>query len=118
MSGFLVVGCGTPVVRNALPEEHHLEAIVLDGEQQYRYWGGGEGIADHPLEAFALDDPGRYAGIMNQEHNYLVLSGGGDNGAYGAGVLKAWSDLGDTPGIHICYRDQHRCAHCSNGFPG
>ncbi len=95
--GFLVAGCGTPVVRNALPEEYHLEATVLDGEHQYRYWGGGDGISDHPLEAFTLDDPGRYAGIMHQEHNYLILSGGGANGAYGAGVLKAWSDLGTRP---------------------
>jgi predicted acylesterase/phospholipase RssA len=43
----------------------------------------------------------RYAGIMHREHNYLVISGGGANGAYGAGVLKAWSELGTRPEFTI-----------------
>jgi predicted acylesterase/phospholipase RssA len=29
--------------------------------------------------------------------NFLAISGGGENGAYGAGLLTAWSDLGTRP---------------------
>lgn len=32
-----------------------------------------------------------------KEANYLALSGGGSGGAFGVGVLKAWSDKGDRP---------------------
>jgi predicted acylesterase/phospholipase RssA len=32
-----------------------------------------------------------------REVNYLALSGGGSGGAFGVGVLKAWSDRGDRP---------------------
>jgi hypothetical protein len=32
-----------------------------------------------------------------REINYLALSGGGAGGAFGVGVLKAWSDRGDRP---------------------
>lgn len=32
-----------------------------------------------------------------REINYLALSGGGAGGAFGVGVLKAWSDKGDRP---------------------
>src|SRR5262249_51805895 len=28
---------------------------------------------------------------------YLAISGGGENGAYGAGILSAWSELGTRP---------------------
>src|SRR6266851_4514527 len=28
---------------------------------------------------------------------YLAISGGGENGAYGAGILTAWSELGTRP---------------------
>jgi predicted acylesterase/phospholipase RssA len=34
---------------------------------------------------------------MHREHDYLVISGGGAKGAYGAGVLVAWSKLGTRP---------------------
>jgi hypothetical protein len=89
------------VVRNPLPEELHQDVTVL-GHSDYRQWGD----AVHSSELF----PGvrsmaelkeRYAGIMNREHNYLVISGGGANGAYGAGVLKAWTELGTRPEFTI-----------------
>lgn len=34
---------------------------------------------------------------QRKEINYLALSGGGAGGAFGVGVLKAWSDKGDRP---------------------
>ncbi len=92
----LTTGCAS-IVRNPLPASEHLGATVLDGKSNYRFWGDGQQISEHPLEGAQKSDPGRYAGIMNKPHNYLILSGGGANGAYGAGVLKAWSEQGSRP---------------------
>src|SRR5206468_7716649 len=33
--------------------------------------------------------------------NFLAISGGGDNGAFGAGVLKGWSKFGSRPEFKI-----------------
>jgi hypothetical protein len=38
-----------------------------------------------------------FAGIMDREHNYLAISGGGANGAFGAGLLNGWSESGTRP---------------------
>lgn len=37
----------------------------------------------------------------SMEINYLAVSGGGSGGAFGVGVLKAWSDRGDRPVFDI-----------------
>lgn len=36
-----------------------------------------------------------------KEVNYLVLSGGGSGGAFGVGILKAWTENGDRPEFDI-----------------
>ena len=97
---FLVLSGCASVVRNPLPGELHQEVTVL-GRDDLRHWGDGrrpdvfQGIdSQEELEA-------AYGGVMNQEHNYLVISGGGANGAYGAGVLKAWTELGTRPEFTI-----------------
>jgi len=38
-----------------------------------------------------------FGGIMNRPHHYLALSGGGSDGAYGAGVLAGWTRAGTRP---------------------
>lgn len=47
------------------------------------------------LEAFAEEVGGRLAG--ERPLSLLALSGGGANGAYGAGVLVGWTERGDRP---------------------
>jgi hypothetical protein len=53
------------------------------------------------LELLGEGDPAtlekRYGGIMHKEHHYLAISGGGANGAYGAGLLVGWSQMGTRP---------------------
>jgi len=85
------------VVRNPLPPELHLEATVLGGDQLYRYWGDGPDESVNPQGAWVREGPARFGGIMHRAHHYLILSGGGANGAYGAGVLKAWTEIGTRP---------------------
>ena len=42
--------------------------------------------------------------------NYLAISGGGENGAYGAGLLTGWTALGTRPEFKARDRCQHRRA--------
>jgi hypothetical protein len=96
---FFLSACAS-VVRDPLPEEFHDQVTVL-GRNDLRQWGDGvhpeifAGIQDHQ----DLED--QFGGIMHREHHYLVISGGGARGAYGAGVLTAWSELGTRPEFTI-----------------
>jgi predicted acylesterase/phospholipase RssA len=38
---------------------------------------------------------------MNRRHDYLVISGGGSDGAFGAGLLVGWSEHGSRPDFQI-----------------
>ena len=52
----------------------------------------------------ALPDEGRQPTILPVGHaprNFLVLSGGGMNGAYSAGVLKGWTASGARPRLDV-----------------
>ena len=84
------------VVRNPVPEADYLKVTVLD-RTDLRQWGDRSKLRMLPYQQSAEVLEARYAGIMHREHSYLVISGGGANGAYGAGVLVAWTKLGTRP---------------------
>lgn len=91
-------GCSTvPDRTDPLPEAMSGRAVV-PGIPDARYWGDVRAPAlgdwiDVPPDVLRA----RYGGIMDREHHYLVLSGGGEDGAYGAGVLVGWSEAGTRP---------------------
>jgi hypothetical protein len=101
-AGRAVAGCDAPARLASLPEKmrgsasfHGLPAgtrIVLDGAD------------DQVLGRLASDALRRevaYAGKTGLRDlgpaTYLAISGGGENGAYGAGRLTGWSALGTRP---------------------
>jgi predicted patatin/cPLA2 family phospholipase len=92
----LVLNACASVVRNPVPEADHLNVTAL-GNEDIRQWGDGVGIRTLPLFKNVDDLEAQFGGIMHREHNYLIISGGGARGAYGAGVLVAWSKLGTRP---------------------
>ena len=47
------------------------------------------------MEASGEDD------VYSRERDYLSISGGGANGAFGAGLLKGWSESGNRPEMTI-----------------
>lgn len=96
----LLLSACASVVRTPLPEALHENVTVL-GQSDFRKWGDAAHYQLFPGVQSMEDLEQRYAGIMHREHNYLVISGGGANGAYGAGVLKAWSELGTRPEFTI-----------------
>lgn len=99
----LTLAACSGIVRNPLPIEEYAEATFL-GRSDLRYWGdsslfevGNYSIHNTSLEEFTF----RNAGISDQEHNYLAISGGGANGGYGAGVLVGWTETGTRPQFAI-----------------
>jgi predicted acylesterase/phospholipase RssA len=63
---------------------------VLDLDQLRRY-------ADEPASMFPRTNVGARTGALS----YLALSGGGADGAYGAGVLNGWTAAGTRPEFSV-----------------
>lgn len=98
----VAAGCATvPDRANPLPAPLG-EIAAIPGIPQARYWGDLRAPA---LGAW-IDSPEaelreRYGGIMDREHHYLALSGGGEDGAFGAGLLVGWTEAGTRPAFTI-----------------
>lgn len=99
----LVSGCAPAVNRHAVPKELVPEAQIAE-MHKIRFWGDHvdpefqkdfyQTVREHPV----LADPQSEAG---PGYGVLVLSGGGDAGAYGAGILCGWTERGDRPRFRI-----------------
>lgn len=97
ISVLLIVGCGTVPTRTPLPEELGNQAII-PGIPKARIWG--DGTPPWMNAFFALSDEelkATYSGVYETAHNYLAISGGGENGAFSAGFLEGWSEAGTRP---------------------
>lgn len=94
----LLLGACSAILRNPVPEDVHTQVSVL-GRQDLRIWGDDQ--ASQRQANLLPSNPVRlqseFSGIMHTEHTYLAISGGGADGAYGAGVLVGWSKLGTRP---------------------
>jgi len=91
--GVTVSACAA-LPRQPVPESLYTDAII-PGIPQARYW------ADEPpadLEALHGDlARQRAASGLGKDVVLLALSGGADDGAFGAGLLTAWTKLGGRP---------------------
>jgi Patatin-like phospholipase len=95
----LAVGCAT-VQHNTVPKELVSEATVVD-MPDVRAWGDEystvlqRSLVESVRQARAIDPRGVVdpSGVVN----ILALSGGGANGAFGAGLLNGWSAAGTRP---------------------
>jgi hypothetical protein len=90
-----LAACST-ISRNALPEEAELER-VLAVAGPVRIWGD---VAPKNTEALIRqrDAQRRATGVSpSAPMSYLAVSGGGSDGAFGAGLLAGWSDAGTRP---------------------
>jgi len=96
--GVALVSCAGPTVeslRNPVPEPL-VNTSEVPGYTRIRYWGDGE--ASIPSGAVAeVVAQQRAAGITSPERSYLSISGGGSNGAFGAGLLTGWTEAGTRP---------------------
>ena len=92
-----VAGCATYPNRYPLPEEHK-DAAQIPYIPDARFWG--DELPPHILERLEeeriqiqLKEPE----AKNKPIDYLALSGGGGDGAFGAGLLVGWTAAGNRP---------------------
>lgn len=98
---FIVAGCAGPSRKEAVPEGLTTQAIV-PGMPDVRYRAGidtaalrRDGVASYWREV-ELSKARGHTGPLPPA-NFLVISGGGDNGAFGAGLLNGWTAAGTRP---------------------
>jgi predicted acylesterase/phospholipase RssA len=99
----VLAGCGT-LPRNAVPPELTGQAAI-PGMPDVRAWAGQPSAAMERdfARSFEQESPADFPpgpdGRVRYPH--LVLSGGGANGAFGAGFLKGWTKTGRRPVFKI-----------------
>ena len=95
-------GCAT--VRNALPERMAMRATV-DNMSDIRTYLGSEDsqLQRNLIASIKEENPADYPMGPDGVKVYpiLAISGGSSNGAYGAGLLKGWSEEGSRPKFKI-----------------
>lgn len=96
-----IPGCGSHARLNAVPVEAEDQATVL-ALPGARYWGEGDPAAfrktmieAHFREQALLRTAGHQGDLPPAE--FLAISGGGENGAFGAGLLVGWTAAGTRP---------------------
>jgi len=100
----LVSGCaGT--MRQAVPPQLTEQAAVVDFTS-VRRWGDEpprepRAMAQERRAQIAATRPDILAGSRRNAFNLLILSGGGDDGAYGAGILNGWTAAGNRPEFEV-----------------
>ena len=93
----LVAACAHVPERSPLPMEHIDDAEVL-GIPRVRMWGDAPPPWEHHwFEKSRSEIKERYSGIYGRRHTYLAISGGGENGAFAAGLLLGWTESGERP---------------------
>lgn len=99
---FLLSACATAPVRTPVPASL-VNKVHPSGQAQFRYWGD---TATSPFSNAYISEVTarqRTAGLLYDEAgellpaSHLALSGGGEKGAFGAGILNAWTERGDRP---------------------
>jgi predicted acylesterase/phospholipase RssA len=97
-------GCASTSRRNAVPFDLHTQAYVTGFPREIRYFPrDAEQVQDFVRDYLAslerekawLASQGRTGPLPPS--SFLAISGGGDNGAFGAGLLKGWSEAGTRP---------------------
>ncbi len=94
--------CVSVPPRNAVPEEL-VEQATIPGGPMARFWGDSRpvdiearfDIFKRQFAANADED------VYTRPRHYLSISGGGADGAFGAGLLKGWSESGTRPEMWI-----------------
>src|SRR5215831_12836318 len=102
--GLLLQGCATPPRGQAVPTALETKASVVGFPDAIRYFPRDpedvkliekEFVDSWSRERQYLRTRGHTGSL--RPASYLAISGGGDDGAYGAGFLNGWSQTGTRP---------------------
>ena len=95
---FSILGCASAPQRNPLPLEFTNHASI-SGVPKARFWG--DEWPKYSVEQFHESSDAElkqaFGEAYDAPHNYLAISGGGAQGAYGAGLLYGWGEAGARP---------------------
>jgi hypothetical protein len=101
-----LTGCGSTIERNGISNAALAEKAEIAGLSGARYWA--DEVPADPIKEIRKRTPhmpvlgnntARVKGRPLIET--LALSGGGSDGAYGAGVLAGWTERGDRPEFEV-----------------
>jgi len=93
-----IAGCASVPERHPVPPSLTTK-VGIPGISEARLWGDEwPKFSKERLRTFTDADYRQYlSAIYNKPHNYLAISGGGPNGAFGAGLLLGWTATGTRP---------------------
>jgi hypothetical protein len=107
LATFLVLGLSAcaSLPRDPVPSAYADKAVVIEGAE-VRYWGDREPANFRALaaEKWAQVKTNRPSLLRNGTRpriDFLAVSGGGSDGAFGAGLLVGWTARGDRPEFDI-----------------
>jgi hypothetical protein len=87
--------------RTAVPEAL-VEQAYIPGIPEARSWGdAAPPFVSQVMGATPEQIQERFSGVFGRRHRYLAISGGGANGAFGAGLLNGWTARGTRPEFTI-----------------
>ena len=98
---FSGAACGSLTRIDAVPVADEERAIV-PGLPNIRYWADGDPTAFMTAAGHSLEREQAYLASTGHQGPlppayFLAISGGGENGAYGAGLLVGWTKAGTRP---------------------
>lgn len=101
----ITTACATAPPRNAVPQEL-VDKATVPGLVAVRSWGDEAPRDFTTTLKTRLPNMGPLATAATRENghpvvNFLALSGGGSDGAYGAGVLAGWTKAGTRPKFEV-----------------
>jgi hypothetical protein len=93
----LLQGCMALRVRHPVPEDL-LDQVQIADLPGIRAWGDtySESLQQSAIES-VKQEMAANDGKLEPEVNFLALSGGGGDGAFGAGILCGWTEAGTRP---------------------
>jgi len=93
----LLAACSTPPRSNPLPAELIGVAHLAQTEDARHFVDAPPEYWAEVLARNAAKFRAAGVDLSKREHHYLAISGGGANGAYGAGLLCGWTETGKRP---------------------
>ena len=97
-AALVMLGCASAPLHKQVPAEL-ADQVEIPGIPDARFWGDEYPRYTRALLLNSTDEmiKERNLSIYGVPHNYLAISGGGANGAFGAGLLYGWTQAGTRP---------------------
>jgi predicted acylesterase/phospholipase RssA len=99
LAAMIVAGCAATLPRNALPERL-VDQAEPAGLDRVRIWGDAPPAQIRAVVAAEMAQRGEAAIARSNDEpisNFLAISGGAEDGAFGAGLLSGWTAAGTRP---------------------